>query len=108
MIQPRAASTGGTKREDLVDGIASDILQQLPDPWILEDVMKAKADDASPLHVVLFQEVERCVKENESPCAHTHARTHARTHTHTHACTNARTLSLPSPPFPSLSLFCIC
>ena len=59
MIQPRAASSGVTKREDLVDGIASDILQQLRQPWILEDVMKAKADDPSPLHVVLFQEVER-------------------------------------------------
>ena len=59
MIQPRAATSGVTKREDLVDSIASDILQQLPQPWILEDVMKAKADDPSPLHVVLFQEVER-------------------------------------------------
>lgn len=59
MIQPRAASSGVTKREDLVDGIALDILQQLPEPWILEDVMKSKADDPSPLHVVLFQEVER-------------------------------------------------
>ena len=31
---------------------------QVPAPFSLEDVMKAKADDPSALHVVLFQEVE--------------------------------------------------
>ncbi len=31
----------------------------MPQPFNLEEVMKAKADDPSALHVVLFQEVER-------------------------------------------------
>lgn len=33
------------------------LLPQVPAPFNLEAVMKAKADDPSALHVVLFQEV---------------------------------------------------
>jgi len=59
-LQPRSVATGGgARREDLVMAIASDLLDQVPAPWSLEAVMKAKADDPSALHVVLFQEVER-------------------------------------------------
>lgn len=39
--------------------IANDLLEQVPPPFNLEEVMKGKADDPSALHVVLFQEVER-------------------------------------------------
>jgi dynein heavy chain len=35
------------------------LLPQVPAPFNLEAVMKAKADDPSALHVVLFQEVRR-------------------------------------------------
>lgn len=35
--------------------IATDLLDQVPQPFNLEEVMKAKADDPSALHVVLFQ-----------------------------------------------------
>jgi hypothetical protein len=33
---------------------------QVPAPFNLEAVMKAKSDDPSALHVVLFQEVRAC------------------------------------------------
>ena len=59
MMQPQIASTGGTKREDVVYGITADLLAQIPEPFDLEALMKSKADDPSALHVVLFQEVER-------------------------------------------------
>ena len=59
-LQPRTGGGGGgMKREDLVMNIATDLLEQVPQPYNLEEVMKAKADDPSALHVVLFQEVER-------------------------------------------------
>ena len=58
-LQPRTGGGGGVKREEIVDMIAADLLSQLPEAWRLEDVMKAKNDDPSALHVVLFQEIER-------------------------------------------------
>ncbi|GIM07381.1 hypothetical protein Vretimale_11536 [Volvox reticuliferus] len=65
-LQPRAEGGGsggsggaGGRREDVVMAIATDLLDQVPQPFNLEEVMKAKADDPSALHVVLFQEVER-------------------------------------------------
>ena len=59
-LQPAAAAAkGGASREETVAAIATDLLDQVPPPFNLEQVMKAKADDPSALHVVLFQEVER-------------------------------------------------
>ncbi|MEW5313998.1 MAG: hypothetical protein WDW38_005527 [Sanguina aurantia] len=60
-LQPRSAGEGGAvaKREELVMGIATDLLDQVPQPLNLEEVMRGKADDPSALHVVLFQEIER-------------------------------------------------
>ncbi|KAG1668463.1 hypothetical protein FOA52_005236 [Chlamydomonas sp. UWO 241] len=60
-LQPRSVATGGggMKREDLVLAIAADLIEQVPTPWNLEAVMKAKGDDLSAQHVVLFQEIER-------------------------------------------------
>lgn len=59
-LQPRAAGAGGgMTREDLVMSIAVDLVEQVPPVFNLEKVMKSKADDASALHVVLFQEIER-------------------------------------------------
>ncbi len=60
-LQPRTESGaagsggGGGRREDVVMAIATDLLDQVPQPFNLEEVMKAKADDPSALHVVLFQ-----------------------------------------------------
>lgn len=59
MMQPRVAGGGGMSREDQVDNTARDLLEQVPLPMNLEETMKAKMDDQSALHVVLFQEVER-------------------------------------------------
>lgn len=62
-LAPRGGSTGSTaggsgrRREELVEAIANDLLDQVPAPFNLEAVMKAKQDDPSALHVVLFQEV---------------------------------------------------
>ena len=54
-LQPRAAVGGaGSSREATVMTITSDLLAKIPDPFNLEAVMKAKADDPSALHVVLF------------------------------------------------------
>ncbi|CAD7700814.1 unnamed protein product [Ostreobium quekettii] len=59
-LQPASAGGGGAvSREELVLGIAQDLLEQVPAPFNLEEVMKRKAEDPSALHVVLFQEVER-------------------------------------------------
>ena len=59
-LQPRSEGGGGgasgaPRREDVVMAIATDLLEQVPQPFNLEEVMKAKADDPSALHVVLFQ-----------------------------------------------------
>jgi len=60
LLQPTlAAAAGGITPEAIVDNICSDLMAQVPKAWILEDVMKAKSDDPSALHVVLFQEIER-------------------------------------------------
>lgn len=60
-LQPAtaAAGGGGATKEDIVTAIATDLVEQVPPPFNLEAVMRAKADDPSALHVVLFQEVER-------------------------------------------------
>lgn len=62
-LQPQDAGGGGGggggSREEIVKSIAKDILEQVPSPFNLEEVMKAKSDDPSALHVVLFQEIER-------------------------------------------------
>ncbi|KAF8058055.1 DHC10 [Scenedesmus sp. PABB004] len=50
---------GGRRREELVEAIAADLLDTVPAPFNLEAVMRAKQDDPSALHVVLFQEIER-------------------------------------------------
>ena len=59
MVQPRIASGGGLTREEIVENMAKDLLDQVPLPMDLDACMKAKADDPSALHVVLFQEIER-------------------------------------------------
>jgi dynein heavy chain len=59
MMQPRVAGGSGISREDQVDNTAKELLDQIPEPLNLEETMKAKMDDQSALHVVLFQEVER-------------------------------------------------
>jgi len=59
-LQPKTGGgSGGAKAEDLVNGIIDDMLGQVPQPFDHEKLMKDKADDPSPLHVTLFQEVER-------------------------------------------------
>lgn len=59
-LQPSvAAGSGGMSKEEIVSVIATDLFEHVPPPFNLEAVMKAKADDPSALHVVLFQELER-------------------------------------------------
>lgn len=61
-LQPADARSGGgagLTKEQIVTNIANDILDQVPGPFNLEEVMKSKSDDPSALHVVLFQEIER-------------------------------------------------
>ena len=61
-LQPKTgASAGGGDggAEALVDGIIDDMLSQVPQPFNHEKLMRDKAHDPSPLHVTLFQEVER-------------------------------------------------
>ncbi|KAJ9531884.1 hypothetical protein QJQ45_022007, partial [Haematococcus lacustris] len=63
-LQPRtggavSASGAANAREELVMNIATDLLEQVPLPFNLEEIMHGKSDDPSALHVVLFQEVER-------------------------------------------------
>ena len=60
-LQPAsvAAGSGGMTKEETVSLIATDLFEHVPPPFNLEAVMKAKADDPSAMHVVLFQELER-------------------------------------------------
>ena len=59
-LQPKTGGAeGGGKTEELVNTIIDDMLAQVPQPFNHEQLMKDKADDPSPLHVTLFQEVER-------------------------------------------------
>jgi dynein heavy chain, axonemal len=60
-LQPALVSAGGggMTKEETVTAVATDLFEHVPPPFNLEAVMKAKADDPSALHVVLFQELER-------------------------------------------------
>ena len=59
-LQPKeGGGRAGAKTEDTVSSIIDDMLSQVPQPFNHEKLMKDKADDPSPLHVTLFQEVER-------------------------------------------------
>ncbi|CAM6118761.1 unnamed protein product [Calypogeia fissa] len=54
-----ATGKGGVSKEQLVDGIASELLSQIPEPFNYGELVKNKSGDPSALHTVLFQEVER-------------------------------------------------
>lgn len=62
-LQPKQATAGGGggagATEALVDALIDDMLASTPPPFDHEQLMKDKEDDPSPLHVTLFQEVER-------------------------------------------------
>ena len=61
-LQPKrgaAGGGGGGAAEALVDALIDDMLASTPRPFDHEQLMKDKKDDPSPLHVTLFQEVER-------------------------------------------------
>lgn len=58
-LLPRQSEGEGMSTDDIVTSVLEDLTTQVPGPWNLEEVQKAKADDPSALHVVLFQEVER-------------------------------------------------
>ena len=58
-LLPAASSSGGATTDDLVTTVLDELMSTVPHEWNLENVQKAKADDPSALHVVLFQEVER-------------------------------------------------
>ncbi len=63
-LQPNTgeASSGGAgagAAEKLVDQLIDDMLSTTPAPFDHEQLMKDKEEDPSPLHVTLFQEVER-------------------------------------------------
>lgn len=59
-LQPAAAAAAGAvSKEERVSAVAAELVDQVPPPFNLEAVMRAKADDPSALHVVLFQEIER-------------------------------------------------
>eukprot|EP00899_Mesostigma_viride_P014884 jgi/Mesvir1/23397/Mv21091-RA.2 len=71
-LQPRVGGdTGGVSREDAVHKVAEDLLAEVPELFDLEDIIKAKKSDASALHVILFQEIERynvLLKRLKSSC----------------------------------------
>ncbi|XP_014248489.1 dynein beta chain, ciliary-like isoform X2 [Cimex lectularius] len=60
-LQPRdagAESSGGITKEEKVKGIIDDILDKLPQPFSIADMM-ARTEDRSPFTIVAFQECER-------------------------------------------------
>jgi dynein heavy chain len=63
-LQPKQQSAAGggggaSATEALVDALIDDMLASTPPPFDHEALMRDKEDDPSPLHVTLFQEVER-------------------------------------------------
>lgn len=46
-------------REELIDSVAEDILQKLPDLFAISDIKKMYGNKFSPSIVVLLQELER-------------------------------------------------
>ncbi|CAG5122025.1 unnamed protein product [Candidula unifasciata] len=62
-MQPRDASGGGgesVSKEDKVKEILDDLIERLPDPFNMEEIMqKVPPDERTPFVVVAFQECER-------------------------------------------------
>jgi len=57
-LQPRASAAGeGITREDVIAGIAKDILGKIPDPFDIQ-VIRKRIGVPSPVQVVLLQELE--------------------------------------------------
>lgn len=56
----RLESSGvGEGREELIDAVADDILQKLPDLFVIRNVKKMYEQNFTPSTVVLLQELER-------------------------------------------------
>jgi len=53
------SSDSGESREDLIDAVADDILQKLPDLFVISNVKKMYENNFTPSTVVLLQELER-------------------------------------------------
>ena len=52
------SSDTGESREDSIDAVADDILQKLPDLFVIGDVKKMYGNNFKPSTVVLLQELE--------------------------------------------------
>merc|ERR1719483_513417 len=60
-LQPREGGTGGgpsTTREEKIKTIVDDIMEKLPDPFSMSEIM-GKVEERTPYVVVAFQECER-------------------------------------------------
>jgi len=53
------SSDSGVSREELIDAVADDILQKLPDLFVISNVKKMYENNFTPSTVVLLQELER-------------------------------------------------
>lgn len=53
------SSSVGEGREELIDAVADDILQKLPDLFVISNVKKMYEQNFTPSTVVLLQELER-------------------------------------------------
>lgn len=49
----------GQSREEIIDSIAEDILQKIPDPFVISSVKKFYENNFTPSTIVLLQELER-------------------------------------------------
>jgi dynein heavy chain, axonemal len=53
------SSGSGESREEVIDSVAEDILQKLPDLYVIRNVRKMYEQNFTPSTVVLLQELER-------------------------------------------------
>jgi len=53
------SSGSGESREELIDTVAVDILQKLPELFVISNIKKMYENDFTPSTVVLLQELER-------------------------------------------------
>lgn len=59
IIRVQESTDSGTSYEEFVDSVAEDILQNIPDRFVIKNVRKIFENNYTPATVVLLQELER-------------------------------------------------
>lgn len=58
-LQPKITNINGNDQNNSIMNIINNIMDKIPETMDLAIIIKNKSHDLSPLHIVLFQEIER-------------------------------------------------